>query len=339
MNKNIFRFSFFALLFFIGCNCNNQQSKIDSKVAEIPVKLTVVRLDKEIFTSNDFVNLEKKYPSFFKLYTERILQGGDKSHLEEPQKLLTDFTQNKSIKGLYDTVEKNFKDFSVYENELNKAFQYHQYYFPKSVLPKVYTFISEFGYGCITADSMLGIGLDMFLGEHYPYYSSLQFPEFIIKRCVPKNIIPSAMKAYGQSLIAEDNNKHRLIDKMVESGKLMYYVDKVLPHYADSIKMGYSGIQMLWCDYNEFKIWEFFIKHNLLYTSDMFEVAHYIGDAPVTPGMPPGAPGNIGAWVGWQIVKKYMNEFPKTSLEQLMKETDGQKILEASHYKPVKKTQ
>ena len=33
-----------------------------------------------------YVNLEKKYPSFFKLYTERILQGGDKSHLEEPQR-------------------------------------------------------------------------------------------------------------------------------------------------------------------------------------------------------------------------------------------------------------
>ncbi len=337
MHKNIFRFSFFALLFFIGCNCNNSQKNIDSKVAEMPVKLTVVRFDKELFSTNDFAVLQKKYPSFFKLYCERILQTGDKAHLEEPEKLLADFVQNKSIKGLYDTVQKSFSDFSFYENELKQAFQYHQYYFPKAATPKVYTFISEFGYGCITADSMLGIGLDMFLGEQYPYYVSLQFPNFIIKKCTPKYLVPSAMKAWGQSLIPEDNSKNKLIDKMVESGKVLYYMDKVLPHFADSIKIGYTQQQMVWCEMNEFKIWEYFIKHNLLYASDVFEVGHYIGDAPVTPGMPPDAPGNIGAWVGWQIVQHYMQSHSSVTMPQLMNETDGQKILQESKYKPEKK--
>jgi gliding motility-associated lipoprotein GldB len=336
-SKILSSFLFAVILFFGSCNCNNPQKKVDNKVAEMPVKLSVVRFDKEIFSTQSFDELAKQYPSFFKLYTERILQGGDKVHLEEANVLLKSFTENKSIIGLKDTVQKHFGDFSKYENELNKAFQYQKYYFPKMSLPKVYTFISEFGYGCITADSMLGIGLDMFLGEQYPYYTSLQFPKFIIKRCTPQNLIPSVMKAYGQGLIPEDNSKRALIDKMVESGKVLYYLDKVLPYYPDTIKINYTALQLEFCKYSEYKIWEFFIKHNLLFNTDMFETAHYIGDAPVTPGMPPATPGNIGAWVGWQIVKKYMDENPKITLEQLMKETDGQKILQASKYKPSKK--
>ena len=336
--KLFFCFSF-AVFFFVGCNCNNPQRKIDNIIAETPVKLSITRFEQELFSAKDFSVLEKKHSAFFKLYCEQILQGGDKSHLIESDKLLTGFVNNASIKGLYDTVEKKFADFNPYEHELSKAFEYHQYYFPKSKLPKIYTFISEFSYGCITADSIVGIGLDLFLGEDYPYYKSLDFPNFIIKKCTPKNVVISAMKAYGQSMVKQDNSKRKLIDKMVEAGKTMYYLEKVLPYTDDSLKMGYSNIQLAWCHYNEYKIWEFFIKHNLLFTTDVFDIGHYIGDAPVTPGMPPASPGNIGTWVGWQIVKQYMQAHTEITFTQLMNETDGQKILEASKYKPIKKSQ
>jgi uncharacterized protein YjaZ len=52
--------------------------------------------------------------------------------------------------------------------------------------------------------------------------------------------------------------------------------------------------------------------------------------------MPAEAPGMIGVWVGWQIVKKYMELHPKTSLEDLFRMTDGRVILEGSKYKPNK---
>jgi hypothetical protein len=145
------------------------------------------------------------------------------------------------------------------------------------------------------------------------------------------------MKAWGQSIITENNTRRKLIDRMINAGKTMYYLDKVLPETPDSIKIGYSTIQTMWCYYNEFKIWEYFIKNNLLYSTDMMEVSHFIGDSPVTPGMPPDAPGNIGTWVGWQIVKEYMNRNPNVTMKQLLEETDGQKILELSKYKPKKK--
>ncbi|MFM2226057.1 MAG: hypothetical protein RJA07_2259 [Bacteroidota bacterium] len=321
-----------------GCSCNNAQKKIDEQVATIKVSLKINRFDNELFEcnkQNNFALLQKKYPTFFKMYIEQILQIGKLNDSVDLK--LKMFCNNKSIASLHDTVQKYYIDFSPYQIQLQKAFQYHKYYFPQSKIPSVYTFISEFGYGVITTDSTLAIGLDMFLGEQYPYYVSLGFPNFIIQKCNAKNIVPSAMKAWGQSLIPENNSRKKLIDRMINAGKTMYYLDKVLPQTPDSIKIGYSTIQLMWCEYNEFKIWEYFVKHNLLYSTDMMEVSHYIGDSPVTPGMPPDAPGNIGTWVGWQIVKEYMDRNPNLSVQQLMNETDGQKILEQSKYKPKKK--
>ena len=50
--------------------------------------------------------------------------------------------------------------------------------------------------------------------------------------------------------------------------------------------------------------------------------------------MPQESPGRIGNWVGWKIVKKYMNKHSNVSLHELMSEKNAQQILSKSGYKP-----
>ena len=50
--------------------------------------------------------------------------------------------------------------------------------------------------------------------------------------------------------------------------------------------------------------------------------------------MPAGAPGRTANYMGWQIVKKYMNRNPETTMQDLIAYTDAQKLLEESKYKP-----
>jgi len=52
--------------------------------------------------------------------------------------------------------------------------------------------------------------------------------------------------------------------------------------------------------------------------------------------MPPEAPGRIANYMGWQIVKTYMNRYPDKGLEMLIMENDAQKILDLSKFKPRK---
>jgi hypothetical protein len=46
------------------------------------------------------------------------------------------------------------------------------------------------------------------------------------------------------------------------------------------------------------------------------------------------APGEIGNWIGWQIVKSYMKRNPDTSMDELIQLRDTQAFMEASKYKP-----
>ncbi len=62
----------------------------------------------------------------------------------------------------------------------------------------------------------------------------------------------------------------------------------------------------------------------------------YLTDGPFTAGLGDkneSAP-KLGVWIGWQMVRKYMLENPDVTLQQLMADTDAQKILVKSKYKP-----
>jgi hypothetical protein len=59
-----------------------------------------------------------------------------------------------------------------------------------------------------------------------------------------------------------------------------------------------------------------------------------MNDAPFTAPVSQESPGRLGTWLGWQIVESYMNKNPKVSLSDLMKDSNYQKMLEESGYRP-----
>jgi hypothetical protein len=124
-----------------------------------------------------------------------------------------------------------------------------------------------------------------------------------------------------------------LIEQMVEQGKRMYVLDLLLPETADTLKTGYTEKQLQGCYDNEPGIWNFFLQNNLLYITDPLQTRDYINDGPRTEALGPASPGNIGLFVGWQIVKKWMGSHENTTPEQLL-QTPPKQIFEEAKYKP-----
>jgi hypothetical protein len=81
-------------------------------------------------------------------------------------------------------------------------------------------------------------------------------------------------------------------------------------------------------------MWAYFIKEELLYNSEWAKIRKYVDYSPNSPGMPPQAPGRTANWLGWQMVKAYMRQFPDTSLEDMLQIADAQNLLDAAKYKP-----
>ena len=124
-----------------------------------------------------------------------------------------------------------------------------------------------------------------------------------------------------------------LVQQMVEKGKRLYVLSKLLP-YADAYKIiGYSKTQLDDCYAHEKAVWDLFVQNNFLQTIDNNIIKNYIGDGPKTQELGAASPGNIGSFAGWQIVKKYMSKNPKTSVKELMT-LDAESIFQGAKYKP-----
>ena len=184
----------------------------------------------------------------------------------------------------------------------------------------------------------LGIGLQFYLGANYPLYQAQYFidnvaPLYRSRRFEKEYIVPDAMKLIADDLFPDRSNGRPLIEQMIEKGKQWWLIDKFMPTTADSLKTGYTKKQLEWCASNEGLIWNYFITSENIETIEPDVIQTYIGESPTTQGMPAASPGNIGQWVGWQIVKKFAAKNQSLKPADIMN-TPARKILEDAKYKP-----
>ena len=71
-----------------------------------------------------------------------------------------------------------------------------------------------------------------------------------------------------------------------------------------------------------------------LFKTESSILSSYMNNGPFTAEVTQESPGRLGWWVGWRIVDSYMRNNANITLHQLFEETDAQKILEQSFYKP-----
>ena len=124
---------------------------------------------------------------------------------------------------------------------------------------------------------------------------------------------------------------------MIYYGKQLYLNDLLLTDYTDAEKMGYSPEQIIWCQENESYMWRYFIEKEMLYSNDQKLISRFINPAPFSKfylEIDNDSPGQVGAWIGWQMVRSYMknNDVP---LVDLLK-TNAKEIFVKSKYKPKK---
>lgn len=331
-----------AWMLFFTVGCHSSRQKIPD-VSGIKMQVTIHRFDREFMglDTNAIVPglsaLNKSYPGFLPVYLEMVMNFGvypDSTGMTG--KHVVDFIKGRDIRLLQDTINAHFPQLNTLQNELTQGFRYIKYYFPDFHAPKVVTFISGLSnYGAITVDSVLGIGLDMFLGADFKPYTELgnPYPGYMLYQFSKEFIAADCFKVLEQQMYPIQNNG-TLLDQMIAYGKQLYFLDKVMPSSEDYLKIGYTPEQIKWCIQNQQYIWQYFVQNNLLYIHEMQKIMHYIGPGPNTQGMPAESPGNIGSWIGWQIVRKYMDTHSGTSLAQLMKMTDSQLLLSQARYRP-----
>ena len=323
-------------------SCGNKKNVPD--VSHININITTKRFEQDFFNldtlhlSSSLDNINKKYPTFLPDYLYNILG------LVPPQDSIVSqiklFLRDGLYKNVFADAVKQYPSFSKVEKELKLALKLTKYYFPKYQTPNtIYTFIGPIdGVGtAITSDHNFAVGLQGYLGKDYPAYQlgyiAQIYPSYKTRKFEEQYIATNCVKNIIEELYPNKSNGRPLAERMIEEGKRMYVLDALLPYTSDTVKTGYTQNQLELCFKNEKNIWAFFVSGNLLFEREPSLVSPYVTDGPKTQELSEAAPGNIGQFCGWQIVKKWMKENPKISLQQLM-ETPNITIFNEVGYAP-----
>lgn len=312
--------TFILSIFLFSCQ---KKSKVEQTVEEIPLEIKIDRFDKAFFETpvSELPALKQKYPHFF---TNDV-----------PDSFWTNKMSNPQWRQLYDEVQKVFGDFSKQKAQIEDLFRHMKYYFPKSKTPKVTTLIYEMdsNYKTIYTDSLVIVSLEMYLGKNSKFY---EYPVYQKQNFEPLQICPDIVQEFSQRIVKPPVQKD-LISLMIYNGKQLYLKDILLPEFSNAEKIGYTPEQDTWCVANESNMWRYFIDQKLLFETDPKLAQRFIAPAPFSKfnlDNDSETPGRVGQWLGWQIVKSYM-ENNKTSLQELMS-TDSETIFKLSKYKPSK---
>ncbi|MFD2512708.1 gliding motility lipoprotein GldB [Pontibacter locisalis] len=328
-----YRFLILAVL-FLAFGCKDEGCEIPSEIAEIPVDIEIERLEKPFYAADtkagmaDFI---KTNPLFADKYLQRDQYPAD-SLLINP---LLELATNESLDTLVQESSKRFGNMQQEEEQLETAFKHIKYYYPEFNSPQVKTFVTglgTLGSDLFISDSLIVFGLDYFIGKGATYRP--QVYEYILKRYEREMMIPAAMLLLSNRFNKTNTTDRTVLSEMVNMGKAYYFVEKVMPCIPDSLIIGYSGQELADVEHNEGRIWAHFIEKSLLYEKNPFLINKYLGERPTTPEIDAKAPGRLGAWVGWQIVREYMAKNPDVTLPELMANTDARKIFTESKYKP-----
>ena len=317
-------------------------------VSDIKVDIKLERFDRLFFAidsnnvSAGFEKVNEKYPELTAIYIENIL-GLDSASL------LPGIKQFLRLSGkLYDTVNTVFKNTNALAKDLKKAFQFVKYYFPKYEVPMVATVtgpvdaLAQSDIGPtpnFLRPGLLGISLQFYLGRNFSVYNDPFFienvaPGYRSRRFSKEYIVADAMQLVISDIFSGKSGSKSLIEQMVEKGKRWYLLDKFLPTTPDSIKTGYTKLQLDWCTKNEGLIWSYIVKNEDLNSLSPAIIQTYIGESPFTQGFSQElSPGNIGQWIGWQIVKKFESKNTGMKPEEMMN-TDANRIISEAKYKP-----
>lgn len=323
-----------GMSFFTAC----KEKKNIPDVSNIEVPFRYQRFDMDMyafmnkpFTQEDLEDWKIAYPSFLPIYFRAITRIADIRDTHAVSDI-NKFTKDVDFKTIADTTIKVYQQIDKELEMIEKGWKFYKYYFPTEFTPNVIFYPFGFNYAAVAIDSAVCIALDQYLGDGFVYYNHL--PDYLRFRKERPYIVPDLFKAWGASQFDDGNPRTSILDEIIFQGKVLYFLDAILPEVHDSLKIGFTQQQLDFCKTNEFQIWSFLVEKKLLYTNDSKNINKYCGEAPFTPGMPKDSPGRAAVWTGWQIVKKYMKNNENITLPMLMKEPDAQKILTLSKYKP-----
>lgn len=251
--------------------------------------------------------------------------------------MVFDFRCDPTINSLDTAVKQRYNSMGAFERELTDALDRAMKLDNEIQFTHFATFIGSSGYSSrVTADRQsqsLLIAIDQYTMPQMAKFNYFGDPLYIVRLSDSSYISSDCMATIATEFIAMPEEPFSVLDLMIAEGKKHFFLEKTLTHTPDSIRFRYTKNQMDWMEANEKNVWSYLLQNKLLYETDNMRYHNLVDDAPKTNSFGDESAPRTIEYIGWQIVKKYVKK-TGVSMKELFDETDSQKILSQSHYRP-----
>lgn len=169
----------------------------------------------------------------------------------------------------------------------------------------------------VRVDSVVLIALNHFLGADYPGYNG--WPEYRRANKTPAQLpyaLASVIVATQHPM--EMGDDATLLNWMLYEGVLVEARMRLVDNAKLNEALGYTTEQLEFAQKHCYEIWQELSVRQMVYDTDPLLIDRLVAPAPSSPLIRSQAPGRIGCYIGYRIVKDYLSRFPDTSLATLL---------------------
>ncbi|MFC4400390.1 gliding motility lipoprotein GldB [Mariniflexile soesokkakense] len=314
----------FLTLVLTTISCKNER-RLENDISKINLDAQIERFDL-LFANINNENLSKLKQAYPFMFSEKYQ---DSFWIEKAQDSLQ--------KALFREVEQAFLHIDETELEIESLFNHLKYYFPEFRTPRIITTTSDVDYRnrIIVTDTIVAIALDTYLGSDHEFYENI--PKYLREDLKKEQLVVDLATEYAKIYIYQQPSK-TFLDELIYFGKQLYFKDAVIPFKTEAERIGYTKEQLAWALANESYIWRYFVERELLFSTDAKLASRFITPAPFSKfyleDIDTESPGRLGQYIGWQIVRAYMQQHEVSLKDMLIKSPE--EIFNNSKFKPRK---
>ncbi|HLP10586.1 MAG TPA: hypothetical protein VK177_01575 [Flavobacteriales bacterium] len=334
-NRGLYKIWPIFLLFITACGGN----KLDVDVSGVNVTVQFIDWVPALEDKNAakyLQTLKQSGGELYKYYLGRMIHTNPDVDSQCIKQLDQFMYFPSTVEGVKQ-IKEVYGDFKPYKDELTEGLKHMAYYYPEKNNFKIFTYHSGFNFGIFPVENEIGIGLDMYLGANNKVTQALpiqDFPQYMKNNMDPANMVVDFFRGYAIFNLIPENKEDDLLSTLVYEGKALYALDAFLPGKEEHVKLRYKKEQLDWCNQYHRQIWKEIIDNEWLYTTNQKVILQFTNEAPFTGSLPKQSPPRVGAWLGWQMIKAYAEQYPDLTVKQILEEPDAKKILRS--YKPPK---
>lgn len=227
-------------------------------------------------------------------------------------------------------VSQRFSNIETCERQLGHAFAQLKTICPDFVVPRVYTQLTALGQSIVIGDSLIGIGLDKYLGADYPAYKRF-FTANQRASMEPSRMVQDCLTFYLTYLYPNqtqtEGKRPMLYETILHEGKIYWIVAKLLQKNLVDVAACHPATK-LWYRTHCAEAWRTLCKNPATLRDTTYAIMNsVVMTATPAPYFKSKHSRGVGIYIGMLFINDFMKANPGMTYHDLLHFHDYKKVL------------